>query len=332
MTTELVPKVITPSEVFIPNGLDNIIAGVEKIIAEETAKPFDIDNEKDREQRKSFSYQISRSKTFVDDKGKNYVAELKKKTKEIDAERKRFRDLMDKYRDDTRAPVTEWENAEKIRAEKEREFEIYLMDWDEAIAEDSIFTREREIAKKEAKFARIEAERKAKEESDRLEKERIENEARIKREAEEKASIAAEEKIQAAKEAKEKAERDAEEAKIRAEWEAKEALVREENARLKAEEDRIAAEAKAKADQEAAVKKAHEDAAEKSRLEKEEADRIAAAEKAEADKRAANKRHQASINNKILEALTTVGIDPETGKKLIIEIAHGNIPFLQINY
>ena len=90
----LVPKTITPQEVFVPNGLDTILNGVKTFLDKQKAKPFDVNNEKDREERKSFAYQISRSKTFVDDKGKKYVAELKEKPKIVDAERRRFRELM----------------------------------------------------------------------------------------------------------------------------------------------------------------------------------------------------------------------------------------------
>lgn len=314
MTTELVPKTITPSEVFIPNGLDSVIAGVKAKKAEFDKKEFDMGKESDRKKVASFAYQIARSKTFVDDKGKEYVAKLKKQTKEIDAERKRFRDILDELKDEVRQPVTEWEEAEAARIEAERQHELFLMDWDEALAEDDLFNREREMARKEAEFAKAEEYRKAKEETERMERERLETEARIKKEASEKAEREAAEKIRLAEEARARAEEKAEEDRLLAEREAKEAAERAEREMVEA------------------VERAKAAAIEQAMREKAEADRIAAEKKAEEDRRAANKRHQAHVNKKAMASLVSLGHSEETAKKLVIDIAQGRVEFVSVNY
>lgn len=306
MTTDLIKQEVTPKDVFKPNGLDMILSVVEEKVHAfmGDAQSFDVSKKKDREKISSFAYQVSRSKTFVDEKGKKYVAEIKKKTKEIDAERKRFRDIMDSHRDKIKEPVTKWEAEEDARVEAERQLEIYLMEWDEALAENNLFDREREIRIKEEEMAKAEADRKAKEEAERLEKERIEREARIAKEAEERAKQEAEEKIQQEREAKEQAERDAKEAADRAERE-KQAAIEQAKREAQAEAER----------------------AEQSRIAKE------AEKRAEAERKSANKRHQASVNNKVKEALmVVVGLDEETAKKIVVEAARGNLAVLRVEY
>ena len=325
MATDLIKKEITPSEVFVPNGLDLVIAAIKQEKAKFEKDKYDMGEESHRKKVASFAYQITRSKTYVDGKGKEYVAELKEKPKIVDAERKRFRDIMDELVSETRKELTEWEEAEKARIEAERQHEIYLMDWDEALKEDDIFNREREIKRKEAEFARIEEEHRRKEETDRIEEERIAREEQIKEEAEERAAFEAQEKIEyaikKAQEDAEKAERDRMAAEERAKLEAERAEKARIDALKKAEEDKLYA-----------VKKAQQAAAMDARLKKEAEDREAARIKAEADKKAANKEHQKKINNNIKDSLSAFGIDSETAKALIVAIAKNEIPYIKILY
>ena len=314
MSKDLIPKIITPSEVFVPNGLDVILIGIKNEVSKEKAKSFDINNEKDRDARKSFAYQIKRSKTFVDDKGKKYVAELKRKPKEVDAERKRFRDKMDEIWADVRKPLTDYETAEAAKAEKRRQQELLKLDHEEALTMDDLFNREREVKRKEAEFARIEEERLAEEEEARIETERLEREERLKKEAIEQAELKAAEAV--------KIERSR---LVSVKNEAKEAAAQ-------AERDKIAAIEQAKKDKQAAINLAIRQAEERARLEKEKAERKTAEEKALADKKAANKKHQAEINNQILNALKTAGISQDVAKKVICVVAKKQIPYMVIQY
>jgi len=209
----------------------------------------------------------------------------------------------------------------------------FLMDWDEAIHMDDLFTREREIKRKEAEFARIEAEAKAKAEAERLEKEKAEREERIRKEAAEKAEREAKEKIEAEKQRALKAEADAKAAAEKAE---RNRIAAEERAKLEAirvEEARLAAEKQAEIDKQNAIKKAVEEAEQKQRAEKEAEAREAARIKAEEERKASDKKHQARINNEVLVDLMAVCGLPELGAKAIIEaVAKGKIKNMRIQY
>jgi hypothetical protein len=97
---------------FQPNGLDQIL---DKIRDEVSRHVSDISTERGRKAIASLSRKVSSSKVRIDDLGKELVSEAKSQISMIDAERKRGRDYLDNLRDDTRRPLTEWEDAEKSR-------------------------------------------------------------------------------------------------------------------------------------------------------------------------------------------------------------------------
>ena len=142
-----------------------------------------------------------------------------------------------------------------------------------------------------------------------------------------------------AKEAAENARKEEEQKRIDAENKAKNdaeaSRQREENAKLAlqlAENNRIAAEAKAVQDaidaeerQKVAVKQAKEKV-------KQDAYNARIADEAAQAKREANKKHCASINNKVLDALIGCGITREQGKEIIKKIVKGEVPSTSIQY
>lgn len=75
----------------------------------------DISTEKGREEIRSLAYQIARTKTALDETGKELTEDMKKTTKLVDAERKRVRDSLDALKEEVRKPLTDWEEAEKNR-------------------------------------------------------------------------------------------------------------------------------------------------------------------------------------------------------------------------
>jgi len=187
---------LDPVAVFTGGGIDLILKEIERQVAD---LDIDLETTKGRKKIASTARKVSKSKVLLDNLGKELVADWKAKAKKVDATRKHARDFLDNLRDTVRQPLTEWEEAEKARQEEERKRIQFELDYEEALAENALFDREREIARKEAELARIEAERKAKEEAERLEKERIEREERLKKEAAEKAKREAE--VKAAEEA-----------------------------------------------------------------------------------------------------------------------------------
>jgi len=93
-------------------GLDPYLA---KIRAEIDCFVPDVATKKGQDAIRSIAYKIARSKTALDNVGKDLVAELKEVPKKIDAERKRMRDLLDAWQAEVRAPLTAWEADEAAR-------------------------------------------------------------------------------------------------------------------------------------------------------------------------------------------------------------------------
>lgn len=311
-------------------GLDPIINEVVDIVA---AFKHDMSTPDKRAETKSLARRISSFKVRLDDLGKGLVSEWKTKSKAVDQSRKKMRDQLDELKITARKPLTEWEDeeqrrkneeaakylAEKLRAEVESDHEMGLLlnekiDREEAERRDRLeqervaaerklaeerAAREKELQKRAALQATIEAEEKAKKETQRIEKEKQEAIDR-EREAEEKAKQAEREKIAAQERAKAQAEL--------------------------AEKQRVEAKAKAKKDMEEAAERAKQ----------EEIDRQAREEariKAEEEKREANKRHVSKILKTAKEALISVAdIDEKIAKKIVLAIKNNEIPSVSIRF
>jgi colicin import membrane protein len=309
MTSDLVPKNITALQLFSENGLDPVL---DKIKSEIDKFNADVETEKGRKEIASFAYKIAQSKTYIEKAGKELVSGMKAKAKLIDNERKRSRDTLDQWRDEVRKPLSDWETIEAKKEEKRREYEIYKLDWDEALGMDDLFNRE---------FARIEQARIDKEEADRKEKEQAEREERIKREAIEQAEIDAKAKI----DAEYKRALDAEAAKVEAEERLKFETERAEQAKIDALK-------KAESDKQAAILEAKKQAENEARIKKENEDRKAAEEKAIAEKKAANTRHQAAVNNRIIADFIKCGWSEAEAKAVVVAVATGKISDMFIRY
>lgn len=94
------------------NGLDPFLKQIREEI--DSFVP-DVSTKKGRDAIASIAYKVAKSKTALDDVGKELVAELKELPKKIDAERKRVRETLDAWRDEVRKPLTDWEQAEDDR-------------------------------------------------------------------------------------------------------------------------------------------------------------------------------------------------------------------------
>jgi len=103
-----------PADVYVDGGLEPIIVKVEESAR---AAFFDVSTPAGRKECASVAYSISRSKTYLDDVGKEITEEWKKKSKVVDNERKRARDRLDALKDEIRKPLTDWEVGEQNRIE-----------------------------------------------------------------------------------------------------------------------------------------------------------------------------------------------------------------------
>lgn len=111
-----VPAKETALQVYsAANGLDPFLA---KIREEIDGFVPDVTTRKGREAIASIAYKVARSKTALDNVGKELVADLKEVPKKVDAERKRMRDLLDSWQAEVRQPLTEWEQREEMRKAK----------------------------------------------------------------------------------------------------------------------------------------------------------------------------------------------------------------------
>jgi hypothetical protein len=345
---------LTPMQVFAPGGVNDIL---EKITREVRSTQTDISTKAGRDAVASLAYKVARSKTALDEMGKQLVADWKTKAAAVDAERRTIRDRLDELKDEVRKPLTDWENAERQRVDGHEAAIAAIVAVEQCIGPGSTSgeiqaaiksvqampTRDwQEFAKRseEATTKTIANLRTyetvaVKREADQAELERLRAEQVAREQKERDDRIAAEAAERARVEAEAKAKREAEEVAAKAEAERKrveqekvEAIARAD----KAEADRKAAAAKAEQDAKDAA-----EAAERNRLaaiqtERQrvagEAERVAA----ETAKRAANTKHLAKINNEVLAALVAHGVDPNLGKVIVAAIAKGEIPHTKIAY
>jgi hypothetical protein len=343
------------------NGLDPYLA---KIREEIDGFIPDITTVKGRQAIASIAHSVARSKTTLDNIGKELVAELKDVPKKIDAERKRMRDLLDSWKDEVRKPLDDWQAAEDARIDKLQKgidwFNLRATenaDLDAAELKASIAEVERivvgekweefEAEAHRAKAKAIESLGAALAKREKFESEqaelirlRAESEAQAQRDREAQIARDAEARTKADAELAAKTER---EAVARREQEAKDAAEKRElELKLQAEQaERLAAQAKAdqleaeqRAEQEriAAVTR-QEMAVEQARLAelarlKAAADEIIRQQKARQDDVA----HKSKILGEAKQAIMSMNVSEELAKAIVLKIARGEVPNIVINF
>ncbi|MGE4335333.1 MAG: hypothetical protein AB7E55_05070 [Pigmentiphaga sp.] len=353
MSTELaiVPPKETALQVFqAANGLDPYL---QQIRAEIDAFVPDVSTKKGRDAIASIAHKVARSKTALDNVGKELVAELKEIPKKIDAERKRMRETLDAWKDEVRAPLNEWEQAEAARVTKHQDCIDWLRDSATVFAEESsediqlridqveavdvgasleefeaeahrvkassLATLRGALAarqKHEAELAAI-----AKFQAEQAEREQKEREDRIAREAAEQAQREAEQRAQAERDAAAKREAEAKAAAERRELELK--LQAEQ-----AEREKLEAQQRAEQAERDAAERAERAAAAERQRQADEQARI----EAEAKAREADIAHKTAVLTSIKEAFMSAGVTEEQAKAIINMIRKGEVPSVSINY
>ncbi|MGL4030431.1 hypothetical protein ACR3K3_10730 [Hafnia paralvei] len=328
--------------------LDPLIEAIEK---EARSLVPDLSTKKGRDAIASMAHKVARSKTYIDNAGKDLVAELKALPKQIDESRRLVRERLDALKDEVRRPLTEWEaEQERIKAE-----EAMNAMHEEALVMNADFDRQRaakiEADHEMALLMNEKLDREREEARQKAEQAKREHEERIKREAEEKARREADEAAKREIEAAAAREREATLAKERAEREAKELAEKVERDRIEAEqraerEKKEAAERAEREKQEAIAeeqRKAHEEA-ERMKRENEQKEQARLAEekriKDEEARRAANIAHQKKINNAAMEILMSTGLSEAAARECVCAIvknqkalaASGQRTPISINY
>lgn len=306
--------------VFTNNDqLDPLIEAIEK---EARSLVPDVTTKKGRDAIASMAHKVARSKTYIDNAGKDLVAELKALPKQIDESRRVVRERLDALKDEVRRPLTEWEaEQERIKAEEAMNalhVEALAMneEFDRQLAARIESDHEMALLMNDA-FDREQADKAAE-----AERQRIAHEEEIKR-------LAA---AAAAREVEQRAQREREEAAHR------EAVLKAQAEQ--AERDRIAAEQKAEADKQAAVeaerRKAQEEA-DRIRREAEQREQARLAEeKRKADEQArreADVKHRKTVGTDIVKALVAnTSITRDQAIEVLTAVKDGLIPHTGISY
>lgn len=317
--------------VFTNNDqLDPLIELIEK---EARSLVPDVTTKKGRDAIASMAHKVARSKTYIDNAGKDLVAELKALPKQIDESRRVVRERLDALKDEVRRPLTEWEAEQaRIAAEKAAEEERQRIEAEQKAALEALrkqveLDHEMALLMNDA-FDREQAEKKAE-----AERQRIAREEEIKRQAEEKAKREAAEKAQREIDAAAARERDATLAKERAERERIEAQQRAEREQREAAER---AEREKQAAVEAERRKAQEEA-DRIRREAEQREQARLAEeKRKADEQArreADVKHRKAVGTEIVKALlANTSLTRDQAIEVLTAIKDGNIPHTGITY
>ncbi|XPJ78333.1 hypothetical protein ACNSPR_23930 [Klebsiella pneumoniae] len=306
--------------VFTNNDqLDPLIEAIEK---EARSLVPDVTTKKGRDAIASMAHKVARSKTYIDNAGKDLVAELKALPKQIDESRRVVRERLDALKDEVRRPLTEWEaEQERIKAEEAMNalhVEALAMneDFDRQLAARIESDHEMALLMNDA-FDREQADKAAE-----AERQRIAHEEEIKR-------LAA---AAAAREVEQRAQREREEAAHR------EAVLKAQAEQ--AERDRIAAEQKAEADKQAAIeaerRKAQEEA-DRIRREAEQREQARLAEeKRKADEQArreADVKHRKAVGVEVVKALmANTSLTRDQAIEVLTAVKDGRIPHTGISY
>ncbi|EMN1955340.1 hypothetical protein RN313_003405 [Citrobacter koseri] len=295
---------------------------LEKIETEARSLVPDLTTKKGRDAIASMAHKVARSKTYIDNAGKDLVAELKALPKQIDESRRIVRERLDALKDEVRRPLTEWEaEQERIKAEeamnalhaealemneefdRQRAAQIEA-DHEMALLMNDKFDRDREEQRRQAEQAQREHEERIKQEAaeqarrDAEAKHKAEIEAAARREAEEKARAEAAERQRI--EAEQRAAREKQEAEARAERE-KAAAVEAERLKAKQAEEKRLAEEKRIADEQA--------------------------------KREADVKHRKTVGTNIVNALTShTSLTREQAIEVLTALKDDLIPCAKIHY
>jgi len=317
--------------VFTNNDqLDPLIEAIEK---EARSLVPDVTTKKGRDAIASMAHKVARSKTYIDNAGKDLVAELKALPKQIDESRRVVRERLDALKDEVRRPLTEWEaEQERIKAEEAMNA-LHAEALEMNIKFDQELAAKFEADHEMALLMDKDIDRERADKAAEAERHRIAREEEIKRQAEEKAKREAAEKAQREIDAAAAREREAILAKERAEREQKEAAE-------KAERERIAAEQKAAADKQAAIdaerRKAHEEA-DRIRREAEQREQARLAEEKrkaeELARREADVNHRKAIGTDIVKALqANTTLTRDQAIEVLTAVKDGRIPHTGISY
>lgn len=297
----------------------------EKIKAETETLVVDVTTNKGRDEIRSMAFKVAKTRAAIDKARLGLTEEWRTKTKKANDAGAQIKARLEALEEKVRAPLTEWEEAEKLRAQKHERILKLLSDAAIIQFDDNakiVASRINEINSceidpsvhgvatdvvleqktKTLTILNSALERMKIEEAERAELERLRKEA-SERAAAEAARIEAEERV-----AREEAAKIAEQERIEKERQAAvEAAIAAERERADRIEREAAEEAARKAEQE----------------QKEEAARLA---------REQDREHRAKVLGAAKSAIMQYGVDEAKARDIVLAIAAGNIPAVSIAF
>lgn len=353
-TTEII-ALVEATPVIVLTDKKKYSAFFNAMKAECDAHVPDLSTETGRKKIASLAYKVARTKTAIDDAGKKLNEEARARINAIDESRREIRQQLDTLKDEVRKPLSEWEAAEERREESSKAELQSIRDMGRVDFDDTAETVGEKIKQLSAMVIDADLHKELAGVVDAAKAQALgslnDAHARLLREEQERAEL---ERLRA-----EAAERE----RLEAEKREKEESERRRAAAEKAEHDRIAAlqrqaeeRARAEAEQKAkeereATERAHAEAlaterrraeeaeraaqADRDRIAREEAERAAAAQR-EADEQArrdADRAHRSKVMTAAKEAIMEAGeVDEAAAKRIVLAIAAGNVPSINIRF
>lgn len=310
---------------------------IEELQRKHSGLPDDMDAAMARDAVRSAAFEIAKMKKPVDTAAKALTEEYRTKTKAVNDRRNAALERLESLQRSIRAPLDQWEAAEKARADRIAATEEQIRALGDIPIDATVESVARRIEDAEAlridpEIFRDKAEA-AECQLDAVREKLAATHTRLVTEAKERAEL---ERLR-----REAEERAAEEARLREE-ERRKAEAAE---RAKAEQERQkrlaeeAAERARREERERAEKEAQEKIraaqAEAEALRRKEAEREAAERRAreEDEKRAANQKHRAKVASEATAALAKVnGMTPSAAEAVVTAIRAGDIPHVSIRF
>ena len=100
--------------IYVKDGLKPFLQAVKDEVSSQVP---DLTTAKGRDRIASLAAKVSKSKVAVEKPGREYLRRLKEMPKVVEAELREFVDAMDALRDETRKPLTDWEQKELARTD-----------------------------------------------------------------------------------------------------------------------------------------------------------------------------------------------------------------------
>lgn len=118
----LFPKLNLPAVTQITEEMRASFGTMFTRIEEEIADlPRDMSDPKNRDIVRSVAFKIARTKTGLDEAAAHVASDAKQIVDSVNAERRTLRDTLDELKEKARAPLTAWEEAERLKGERAKE-------------------------------------------------------------------------------------------------------------------------------------------------------------------------------------------------------------------